>query len=83
MGTLLTKFGFKFFVYKNDHEPKHVHVMIGDDEFAKIEIRSIKVIYSYLKANDLKRAKKIIKENQNLLERAWDAFFSQREDSKD
>lgn len=78
MGTLLKKYGFKFFVYKNDHEPKHVHIMIGDNDFAKIEIRSLKVIYSYLKSNDLKRAKKIIQENQKLLEREWDAFFNQR-----
>jgi hypothetical protein len=36
MPTLLLQDGFQFFFYANEHEPKHVHVVKGD-EYAKIE----------------------------------------------
>jgi Domain of unknown function (DUF4160) len=45
MPTLLMFEGFKFFFYANEHEPKHVHVMKGDD-FAKIELESLRVVKS-------------------------------------
>lgn len=34
MPTLLKINGFKFFFYSNEHEPKHIHVLKGE-EFAK------------------------------------------------
>jgi len=52
--------------------------MIGDDDFAKIEIRSLRVVYSYLNPKDLKKAKRLVQDNQDLLERQRDAFFDQQ-----
>ena len=75
MPTLLNKLGFKFFFYANEHEPKHIHIM-GHGGFAKIELKTLKVLQNYLKPKDLKTALKIIKENQNEFERIWDEWFS-------
>ncbi len=77
MPTLLVKNGFKFFFYANEHEPKHIHVMKNDD-FAKIELESIKVVQNYLKPKDLKFALQIVKENKKEFERIWNEWFSQR-----
>jgi len=54
MPTLLLYDGFKFFFYANEHEPKHVHVMKGDD-FAKIELQTLKVVDNYMKPKELKK----------------------------
>ncbi len=49
MPTLLTLNGFKFFFYSNEHEPKHIHIM-KNDEFAKVNLENLEVLYSSLKA---------------------------------
>jgi len=72
--TLLKRDGFKFFFYANEHEPKHIHVLKGDD-FAKIELTTLKVTKSYMKMKDLKRALEIVKEYQKEFERRWDEWF--------
>ncbi len=59
MSTLLIKNGFKFFFYVNEHESKHIHVMKNDD-FAKIELESLKVVRNYLKPKDLKFALQVV-----------------------
>ncbi len=68
---LSQKYGFKIIIPSNDHEPKHVHILKGDDDYAKIEIETLKVVRSYLKRNELKRAIEIIKENQVYLTEQW------------
>jgi hypothetical protein len=73
--TLLNLNGFKFFFYANEHEPKHIHVM-KNEGFAKVELESLTVVQSYLKAKDLKVALEIIKENKNEFERMWDEWFN-------
>ena len=75
MPTLLDKNGFKFFFYANEHEPKHIHVMKNDD-FAKIELESLKVVQNYLKPKDLKFALQVVKENKKEFERIWNEWFS-------
>ena len=75
MPTLLDKNGFKFFFYANEHEPKHIHVMKNDD-FAKIELQSLKVVQNYLKPKDLKFALQVVKENKKEFERIWDEWFN-------
>ena len=75
MPTLLDKNGFKFFFYANEHEPKHIHVMKNDD-FAKIELQSLKVVQNYLKPKDLKFALQIVRENKEEFERIWNEWFS-------
>jgi len=75
--TLLDKDGFKFFFYANEHEPMHIHVMKQDD-FAKIELESLKVTKNYMKVKDLKLALNIVKENRKNFIRIWDEWFNQR-----
>lgn len=75
MPTLLNQNGLKFFFYANEHEPKHIHVMKNDD-FAKIELVSLRVVQNFLNPKDLKMSLKIIKENQEKFERIWDEWFN-------
>ena len=75
MPTLLNKYGFKFFFYANEHEPKHIHVMKGEG-FAKIELKDLRVVQNYLKPKDLKTALEIIKEHKMEFERRWDEWFN-------
>lgn len=77
MPTLLLYDGFKFFFYANEHEPKHVHVMKGDD-FAKIELQTLKVVDNYMKPKDIKKALLIVKNHQTEFEEKWDEFFNKR-----
>lgn len=75
MPTLLNANGFKFFFYANEHEPKHIHVIYGEF-FAKIELKTLKVVQNYLKPKDLKFALTMVKENQEEFERRWDEWFA-------
>ena len=77
MPTLLIKNGFKFFFYANEHEPKHIHVVKNDD-FAKIELESLKVVQNYMRPKDLKFALQITRENKKEFERIWNEWFDQR-----
>jgi hypothetical protein len=40
--TLLVENGFKFFFYANEHLPRHIHVVKGDD-YATIDLASLTV----------------------------------------
>lgn len=77
MPTLLTLNGFKFFFYANEHEPKHIHVL-KNEGFAKIELRSLRVVHSSLKPKELKVALAIVVEHQKEFERRWDDWFCAR-----
>jgi hypothetical protein len=68
---LSQKYGFKIIIPGNDHEPKHVHICKGDDDYAKIEIETLKIVRSYLKKNELKQAIEIINDNQDYLIKKW------------
>ena len=74
MPTLLFEKGFKFFFYANEHEPKHIHVLKSGD-FAKIDLKTLKVTKNYLKPADLKKAIEIVKVNKEAFERQWDEYF--------
>jgi len=73
--TLLNENGFKFFFYANEHEPKHIHVMKSGG-FAKVDLKSLKVIQDYLKPKDTKAALEIIKEHREDFERSWNEWFN-------
>ncbi len=77
MPTLLDLNGFKFFFYANEHEPKHIHVMKNDD-FAKIELESLRVVQNYLKPKDLKFALQIVESHRESFTRSWNEWFDQR-----
>lgn len=75
MPTLLNINGFKFFFYANEHEPMHIHVTKGE-AFAKIELDNLRVIQSYIKAKDLKKALEIVSENRIEFIKAWHEWFN-------
>lgn len=74
MPTVLFINGYKFFFYANEHLPKHIHVVKGDN-FAKINVESMEIIVNYFKQKDLKFILKTIKENRNFILEKWDEYF--------
>lgn len=77
MPTLLNLNGFKFFFYANEHEPMHIHVSKGD-EYAKIELETLKVTRTTLKPKDLKQALEITEIHQTSFMGAWRDYFYHR-----
>lgn len=75
MPTLLLEQGFKFFFYANDHAPAHVHVLKGD-AWAKIEIESLFVVSSTLKAQELKTCLAIVAKHQTEFLEKWNEWFN-------
>ena len=72
--TLLIENGFKFFFYANEHLPRHIHVVKGDD-YATIDLTSLTVRKNYMKRSDLKVALALISAHKEQFERKWDEFF--------
>jgi hypothetical protein len=77
MPTLLLQDGFKFFFYANEHEPKHIHIEKGD-EFAKIELATLRVVNNRMKPKELRKALAVVEKSRKDFERKWDEYFSQR-----
>ncbi|OAI00547.1 hypothetical protein A1332_18535 [Methylomonas methanica] len=77
MPTLLNLNGFKFFFYANEHEPMHIHVSKGD-EFAKIELVTLRVTRNTLKPKDLKQALDTTETHQQAFMEAWRGYFDNR-----
>lgn len=75
MPTLLEINGFKFFFYSNEHEPKHIHVMKGN-EFAKINLEDLQVRFSNFKNKDLSFILETVKKHRLEFERRWNEYFS-------
>lgn len=72
--TLLIQAGFKFFFYANEHLPRHIHIVKGDD-YATIELSSMSVRENYMKPSDLKKALAIVELSREQFERKWDEYF--------
>jgi hypothetical protein len=74
MPTIERREGFRFEIYRNDHEPAHVHVVKAGG-VAVIEVRSspvaVRDVYR-MKANDLRRAVRIVEENRMRYLDAWE-----------
>ncbi len=49
-----------------------------NDDFAKIELQTLKVVQNYMKAKDLKFALQVVREHRNEFERIWDEWFDKR-----
>jgi hypothetical protein len=79
MPTVLRQNGFKVFIYTNDHEPAHVHVMKDRGE-AKIQIVDLEEGPSFvsvspgMKDKDAYRAFEIVVENQEKLLDEWKKY---------
>ncbi len=74
MPTILRKDGFKFFFYANEHLPKHIHVVKGDN-FAKINLETLEIIINYFKTNETNKLLDIIKENRTKFLEKWYEYF--------
>jgi hypothetical protein len=72
--TLLIEDGFKFFFYANEHLPKHIHVIKGD-EYATIDLMELAFRENFLKPADAKKVMKIVEAHQYEFERKWNEFF--------
>ena len=75
MPTLLKINGFKFFFYSNEHEPKHIHVLKGE-EFAKINLANLEVVFSSFKNKDLAFVLEVLIEHKDEFISAWERYFN-------
>ncbi len=76
MPTVLRANGLRFIIYSNDHEPAHVHVILGRGE-AKIDLwpQTPRLVWCEGMAhNDLRRAMRTTIEHRDYLKKKWDEF---------
>lgn len=74
MPTLLIKNGFKFFFYANEHLPRHIHVIKGDN-YAKIDLESMMIVENYFSKSELKKVLAITQEYNEFFIRKLDEYF--------
>jgi hypothetical protein len=78
MPVVFRQSGFKFFFYSNEgdpREPAHVHVRKGD-AMAKFWITPVALeISDGFDARTLRELDKIVEDNAELIERAWNEHF--------
>ena len=72
MPIIFEKDGYRFFFYSNEHEPIHVHVRRGGGEAIfdieeDVELRESQ----RMKMNELRKALKLVRENQELIMEKW------------
>lgn len=72
--TLLVQDGFKFFFYANEHLPRHIQVVKGDD-YATIDLSTLSFRENFLRHSDVKKVLAIVRDHREEFERKWDAFF--------
>lgn len=79
MPTVLVKDGIRVYFYSADwHEPIHVHVECANGQ-AKFWLNPVVLANSHrMKANDIKRARKLIEANAELIRNMWDEYFSSK-----
>lgn len=79
MPVILRIEGFKFFFFSNEGtEPIHVHVERGSAD-AKFWIGPVRLAKNNgLKASELSKARRLVEENEKLIEGKWHEFFSKK-----
>ena len=73
MPTVARLGGITIYLYFEDDNPPHVHVIQAEHE-AKVNIRSRAVMVGHIPARALARACAWIEENEDNLLRQWDEF---------
>lgn len=69
--------GYRFFFFSDEHNPEHIHIEKADS-YARIELDSLNITDSYnLNSKELKKLLKLVKENKNQLQGAWNEYFKQ------
>jgi len=77
MPTIFKIDGYRFFFFSDEHTPEHIHIEKAD-AYARIEIENLKVTDSYnLNSKELKKLLKLVTENKNKLQGAWNEYFKQ------
>ena len=81
MPTILQHKGYRFFFFSNEgtpREPRHVHVRRGKN-VAKFWIDPDIILAGFygMKSHELFELMRIIRENRQAIERAWDEFFGE------
>lgn len=74
MPTVFQKDGYRFFFYSNEHLPIHVHVRYGGGEAVfevedAVELRESQA----MKISELSKARKLARENRELIVEKWHA----------
>jgi Domain of unknown function (DUF4160) len=65
--------GIFFYVYAEDHNPPHVHAIVGDDE-GLLEISTGAVLVGWLPGAKLRQALEWLAQNREAVTAAWDRF---------
>ena len=63
--------GILFYVYADDHNPPHMHAIVGDDE-ALLEISTGVVLVGWLPGAKLRQAQEWLVANRATVSAAWD-----------
>jgi hypothetical protein len=76
MPTVLRVGPYRLFFFSNEgSEPPHIHVEAGNS-YAKYWIRPVRYERSVaFRAHDLSEIRRIIEENEELIEEKWNEFF--------
>ena len=77
MPELFRLYGFLFMFFSHEHEPMHVHV-IGNDSEAKFSWDGNQFVLERarnLKTNDLKKIKRAIASNSDIIVKRWNELF--------
>lgn len=78
MPTVLRLNGYRFFFYVNDHLPKHIHVEKGEAT-EKFNLFPVELVRSKrFNAGDINNIRKLVQENQELLNAKWDEYFNNK-----
>ena len=69
--------GYRFFFFSDEHNPEHIHIEKADS-YARVELDNLKVTDSFnLNSKELKKLLKLVKENKDKLQGAWNEHFKQ------
>lgn len=79
MPTVIIINGFRLYFYSDEGtEPVHIHVSY-QDRVAKFWLRPILLASNHgLNSSELKKARKIVEKNENLVWEKWNEFFSRK-----
>lgn len=79
MPTVLRVGGFRFSFFAADHEPAHVHVRNADGvAVIVIATATVRETGGGIRDRDVIRARALVAEHRELLQKAWDEFESSK-----
>lgn len=79
MPELFRAFGYVFMFFSLEHPPVHIHV-VGNDGDAKFEWdgnQFVLVLSHNIKANVMKKIKRMVDENSDIIMKRWELYFKE------